>query len=256
MWGVRNCFPLALWLQFFSDTGKQPPRGRGTAVICAAGVLGPGQGHPLSGSRLPICEMSALRRQRVPQLLEPFSEVGRRAREGRELAGDPEGEPQQSSVGGRAVRRRPFAAGRWGGAPDHGEGALCGGALTPSGSHALALPGTCLRAPARRGAPAAAAGGLQTVSRQCGGVSRGPGWRSPQRSPFLGGAYWWEGRAQLRELKGGAAGGRETPSIPPPTPSPESAPNPHTPVRRGLRLLQFGAQRSPPPGEGEDLRTS
>lgn len=23
--GVRNCFPLALWLQFFSDTGKQPP---------------------------------------------------------------------------------------------------------------------------------------------------------------------------------------------------------------------------------------
>lgn len=44
-----------------------------------------------------------------------------------------------------------------GGARDGEEGALCGGARTPSGSHALALLCTCLRARARRGVPAAAA---------------------------------------------------------------------------------------------------
>lgn len=161
------------------------------------------------------------------------------------------GIPNKAAWEGGRSGGGPSQPGRWGGAADHGEGALCGGALTPSGSHALALPGTCLRAPARRGAPAAAAGGLQTVSRQCGGCPGVPG-GGPRRAPLP-----WEGRAQLGELKGGAAGGRETPSIAPDTQPRVSSKPPHPCEEGAPATAVWGAEiPAPPPGEGEDLRTS
>lgn len=190
--------------------------------------------------------------------MQPFSEVCRHVPEGRELAGDPEGDPQQSNVGGIAVKQRPFPApGWWGGAQDHGEGALCGGALTPSGSHALAQLCTCLRARARRGAPAAAAGGLQTVSRQSGGGVPGVPGGGPRRAPlFCKGHICGRGVPNSGNSKEGAAGGRETPSIPPNTKPGVSSTPPHSCEEGAPATAVWGAEISPYPVEGEDLRTS
>lgn len=157
---------------------------------------------------------------------------------------------QRGREGGQAAAL-PLSSGGCPPHPPRGGGALRRRAPTLC-SHALALPCTCLRASARRGAPAAAAGGLQTVSRQCGGVSRS-GWRSPQSCE---GHICGRG-VPTRGIQRGSFGRERNPIPYPATPSPKSAPHPHTPLRRGLLLLQFGAQRhSPCPVEDEDLRTS
>lgn len=95
--------------------------------------------------------------------------------------------------GGRAGGQPSSAlpsSGWWGGAQGRGGGAL------RRRAHTLWLSRPCpaLHLPSssgQRGAPAAAAGGLQTVSRQCGGVFGGPGGGpggglggSPQSSSF------------------------------------------------------------------------
>lgn len=84
------------------------------------------------------------------------------------------------------------------------------------------------------------------MSRLCGGGVPGVPGGGPHRAPlFCEGHICGRGVPNSGNSKGELREG-EKPLPYPPTPSPESAPNPHTPVRRGLLLPQFGAQRYPP----------